>query len=364
MSHELRTPLSAILLWTTLIEEEKLEEREQLQEALAAIKHSAEELQALIDNLVETTRIVSGRFTLQRTVGEIATVVEAAIAQVQPAAQAKQIPLHRQIEPASAPVDRARLQQTLVLLLQNAIKATPPGGRVELSVGVHDEEMRIAVHDTGAGLTPERLARVFSGPPPSAQAKAPRTDAGLGYGLIVAQQLVRAHGGVLTAASGGPGQGATFTIRLPLDPTRAITAVAPEAHGTAQTLHGRRVLLVVDDAELRHHLAAGLHDAGAAVSAVDSAPAAAEAAERQYHDVIVCDLALPTIDAGELLQDLREHEVTHARPHAPALALAHADHADAASLALKHGFMRCLQAPVDPATLAAAAAACLAANPR
>lgn len=354
VSHELRTPLSAILLWTTLIEEEKLYEPEQLREAVDVIKRSAEEQQALIENLVTSSRIVAGRFRLDRRPIRIEPILRAAAESVRAAAEQKRVSVNVSADPtATAPVDRARLELAVTPLLHNAVRFTPAGGRVELTASSTSATLHVVVSDTGAGIEPERLARIFAGPE-GAQGKAPRTEAGLGYGLVVARQIVEAHGGVLAAESAGANRGATFTIRLPLDPAHPIRRPdSPSAREAAPPLKKRRVLLVVDDPDLRQALASGLSAAGAEVDAVDSAPAGYESCERHRPDAIVCELSLPTIDAATFLRELRGTEDDSSTTRLPAVALASGENAADAARACELGFDRCVTVPVDPEELVA-----------
>lgn len=350
VSHELRTPLSAILLWTTLVEEEKLEDPEQLREAIDTIRRSAEEQQALIENLVNTSRIVAGRLRLDRRAAEILPVVRAALESVAPAAQKKQLILTSKAAPENlaAPVDRDRLQQALTHLLLNAVKFTAAGGRIDVAVRAAGGELEIAVTDTGQGIAPERLPRLFGGPVGDRR-KAPRTEAGLGYGLLVSRRLAEAHGGALTAHSPGPDRGATFTLRIPLDASRRVAPAA--ARAPALPLAGRTVLLVIDEPDTRRALTDGLADAGAHVASVDCAPAAWESFESRRPDAIVCDLALPTIDACDFLNDIRRAEAEAGAAPAPAIGLAAVENAPEIARAHQCGFHRSFVAPFDPQQL-------------
>lgn len=218
-SHELRTPLSAILLWTGLIEEEKLTEPAQLREALEAIRHSAEEQQALVENLVGTARILSGRLRLDRQHAALHSILQAALESVETAARQKQIVVRCPAGPEDFQViaDRDRLQQAFTLLLSNAVKFTPIGGRVDVVTSRTNDQLQVAITDTGAGLAREELPRLFDGSPVP-QRVAARTECGLRFGLVVTRRIIEMHDGTIAAASAGLGQGATFTVRLPLAP--------------------------------------------------------------------------------------------------------------------------------------------------
>jgi signal transduction histidine kinase len=217
ISHELRTPLSAILLWTSLIEEEKLTEPDQLREAVEAIRHSAEEQQALVQNLVDTARILSGVLKLDPHPTLLSIVVRTAHENAATSAKEKQITLEPPLAPEEVriPVDRERLQYALQLLLSNAVKFTPEGGRIAIAGKRTGQDIFITVTDTGAGIAPDALPRIFDGPQMHRRLAA-RTESGLGFGLLVARKLIELHHGALTAESAGPNRGATFTVRLPI----------------------------------------------------------------------------------------------------------------------------------------------------
>lgn len=358
VSHELRTPLSAILLWSTLIEEEKLHGGEELREALDVIKRSAEEQQALIENLVATARIVGGRIKLDRRDQALAPIIRSAVDDVRSTAEQKQLLLHEAIEPGglSAPVDQNYLRQALTHLLRNAVRFTSPAGRVDVLLRQVAEEVQIEVIDTGIGITAEQLPSIFHGPAGN-QPKAPRTEAGLGYGLLVARRIVQAHGGTLAASSAGAGRGAVFTIRLPLDASRPIVPAGEEDPDRRfRPLERRHLLLVVGEsgAERRTILRA-LQEAGADVTLVHDVAAALGASVQRPVDGLVCDFTGDGLDPAVFLHAWREHETARHLQAAPALAVSPA-HAQAT--ALDAGFDRSLPADLAPPALVAALAEC------
>lgn len=355
VSHELRTPLSAILLWTSLIEEEKFEDPRQLRDAIEAIKRSAEEQQSLIQNLVNTGRIVAGSLRLDRQYVEIAPFIRTVVENASPAALQKQIELAGSAEPdaGAAPLDRDRLQQAIAHLLSNAVKFTPPGGRVNVVARRIGAELEIAVSDTGAGIAAGKLPLLFAEVLRSPKT-APRTECGLGFGLLVARRIVELHGGTLSATSPGEGQGATFIVRLPTDANRILDpAATTDSANATLVLATRHIQLIVDEVDTRRNLAAALEQAGASVSAADSVPAAMESCERRRPDALVCDLILPTIDAREFLRDLRDTAAETGGVRLPAFALAHDRSPADLARAMEKGFQDCLPARVDPRRLIA-----------
>jgi signal transduction histidine kinase len=217
ISHELRTPLSAILLWTSLIEEEKLIEPDQLREAIDAIRRSAEEQQALVQNLVDTARILSGALKLDLQPTSLSVIVRTAHENTAASANEKKLTLESPAAPEEvrASIDRERLQHALRLLLSNAVKFTPEGGCIAIAGKQTGQHVLVTITDTGAGISPEALPRLFDGPQMHRRLAA-RTESGLGFGLLVARKLIELHHGTLTAESPGPNRGATFTVRLPV----------------------------------------------------------------------------------------------------------------------------------------------------
>jgi CheY-like chemotaxis protein len=289
--------------------------------------------------------------------------VEAVVALMQPGAEAKGIRLESQIDGPAGPVfgDPARLQQVVLNLVANAIKFTPSGGRVEVRLARQGREVAIRVRDTGRGIAAEQLSQVF-GRFGSAHATT-RSGGGLGLGLAIVRHLVELHGGIVNAASPGIGQGATFTVTLPLTDEGPVDETSYQhiaARGRASdrlpALNGIRVLVVEDDADTRELLRAILARCGAEVTVAANGGAALQALERAPYDVLVSDIAMPGGDGYDLIRKVRALDAERGGS-IPALALtAYArsqDHAEA----IAAGYQQYAAKPIEPADLAAAVAA-------
>jgi signal transduction histidine kinase len=228
VTHELRTPINAVIGWAAILRRAPATDHESFAQALDSIERNARLQAVLIKDLLDMSRIVAGQLQLEKQRLALATVIDAAINVVRPAAEAKQICLH--IEKMFAPVyvsgDAARLQQVLWNLLSNAIKFTPEHGRVEIKLETYGAQAQVSVSDTGKGIRANFLPFVFDRFRQDESCAATRHE-GLGLGLAIARHLVQLHGGVIDAASQGENLGSTFTIRLPLlaaDPIRPLEA--------------------------------------------------------------------------------------------------------------------------------------------
>lgn len=361
VSHELRTPLSAMVLWTSLIEDQKIVDPDQLAEALSAIKRSAEEQRQLIEDLVDTSRIVAGKLRLELKEIHLAAVVAPGLDAVRALAQEKGVTIDAQLDPAADAVqaDGARLKQVVANLATNAVKFTPAGGRVTVKLHRFENDVHLVVTDTGEGISPEFLPHLFDR---FSQDKriGKRPDKGLGLGLAITKQIVELHGGSITVESAGIGCGSTFTVRLPLREITGRTENALVRGDKAQlagVLTGRRVLLIEDVAATRRALTAVLQEAGATVDAADSAPAAWEALERNRPDIIVSDLGLPTIDGYTLIRQIRAAEAETKTTPVPAVALTAFAGEGINHKAIAAGFQTCLTKPIEPLRLATTLAA-------
>ncbi|HTO03805.1 MAG TPA: ATP-binding protein, partial [Opitutus sp.] len=354
VSHELRTPLSAIVLWTSLIEDHKIVEPAQLAEAIKAIKRSAEEQRELIEDLVDTSRIVAGKLRLEPRQIELPAIVHSGVECARSQATEKNITLEEHVDPKVNVVtaDGARIKQVVSNLVHNAVKFTPDGGKVSIELRRVDDVVQIAITDTGVGMSTEFLPQVFDRFTQVEDAST-RTQSGLGLGLAIAKQIVEMHGGRINVESPGIGCGSKFTVELPL-PSIEGQALAPSPDDRPQitgVLAGRRVLLIEDVAATRRALTAVLQEAGAQVDAVDSAPAAWEAFERRRPDVIVSDLGLPTIDGYAFMRQVRETETSLHTSQIPAVALTAFAGESVNGKALKCGFQTCLTKPIEPLRL-------------
>lgn len=352
ISHELRTPLSATLLWAKLLAGQA--STPQLKEGLEAIEKSAKEQQALIEDLVDTSRMVAGKLRLQMKETPLLPLVHSVLEIMRPTATEKAITIIESLD-AHAGVVRAdplRIKQVLNNLLTNAVKFTPSGGRVSIAMERNGNLVQIRVADTGQGIPGEFLDRVFDRFT-QADPSGVRHTGGLGLGLSIARQLVELHGGTITAESEGLAKGSAFTVRLPLP-----QIVLPANHASPPSrrmpgLGGLNLLLVEDVEETRKALVAVLTGAGATVIATDSAESALTEFNRMRPDLILSDIGLGRVSGHELIQRIRQIEAEKNSAPCPALALtAYADEKNR-SLALESGFQQILVKPVEPLLLLA-----------
>ena len=308
LSHELRTPMTAILGWARMLPVMNPSDP-MFPEAIRSIGRSANLQAKLIDDVLDVSRIVSGKLRLGVENIDVAPILQSAVEAVRPSANAKQITLVTSISPdvGAATLDPTRLQQIVWNLLSNAVKFTPKGGRVELGGSRTSSHVQISVIDTGEGIEPSFLPYVFE-PFRQAETASTRTHGGLGLGLSIVRYLAEAHGGKVMAESTGRGKGARFTVTLPIRAVRVTeddSAQAPWKKAASFPLIGRSILVVEDDSEGRELIAAALRFAGANVSAVDSADAALEYVKDQHPDLVLTDIAMPGMDGYALQRKLR-----------------------------------------------------------
>jgi signal transduction histidine kinase/ActR/RegA family two-component response regulator len=363
VSHELRTPLNAILGWTWLLASGKLDP-ETARRAVTTIERNGRAQSQIIDDLLDVSRIITGKLRLKLHRVDLKAVIEAAIDAVRPAADAKGIRIEVRADPALPPVqgDPDRLQQVVWNLLSNAVKFTPGEGRIEVRLERLGGQGRIQVADTGMGIRKDFLDYVFDRFR-QADSSSTRAHGGLGLGLSIVRHLVELHGGTVRAESEGEGKGATFSVAIPLAPSaqaappmasppRGEVPLAPEATRELQDL---RVLLVDDEPDAREMLPHLLEPFGARVVVTASAAEALEALQRGQIDVLVADIGMPDEDGYALIGKVRE--LDGAIREIPAIALtAYAGEGDR-QRALTAGFQMHLPKPVDPRELAAAVAA-------
>ncbi len=361
VSHELRTPLSAIVLWTSLIEDQETIDPQQLREALDSIKRSAEEQRELIEHLVDTSRIMSGKLRLDRRDIDLGTVVRAGIDPWREGARSKQITLVDTI-PADVGMfhaDPRRFTQLVSHLVENAVKFTPVGGRISVELSRDPSGgAELVVRDTGIGIAREHLEQIFERFVQVEHARV-RTESGVGLGLAIARQIAELHGGTIHAESNGVGSGTVLRVRLPAAAQDPNAGIAPSREKThlQGLLAGRHVLLVEDAAATRRALTAVLVEAGADVQAVDSAPSARDVFDRRRPDVIVSDLGLPVVDGFTLLRQIRETEELSHTPPVPAVAVTAFAGDAICEQAFESGFQTCLTKPVEPFHLVSTLAA-------
>ena len=351
VSHELRTPLSAILLWAKMLRSSTVTEPQRA-EGMDAIARSAEAQRELIEDLLDTGRIVAGKLRLAVRTFELAGLVREAADGVRPAADARRVNLQVTVGPSvdSVQADPDRLRQVLWNLLSNAVKFTPADGRVDVDCQRAGDEVQLTVSDTGRGMTAEQLPHVCER---FWQADAAgRQNKGLGLGLAITKQLVELHGGTIEVASDGPGRGSTFTIRLPL-PAKAAHSRPPARKTTRASaqLNGVRLLLVEDDPATRNALTAVLRAAGAEVTATDTVAAALASYQAGPPDVIVSDIGLPDGDGNDLIRQVRTDEADRKAAATPAIALTAMVRRQDRRRSAESGFQQHLAKPVDADTL-------------
>ncbi|MEA5582386.1 chemotaxis protein CheB [Nodularia harveyana UHCC-0300] len=364
LSHELRNPLNSMLGWSNLLQRKQFDQ-ETISQGLAAIERSAQAQAHLITDLLDISRISAGRLRMDTQQIDLVSVIESAIEVVRFSAEAKNIQIVRQLTPAPTSMvgDGNRLQQVFWNLLSNAIKFTPVGGKVTITLNYTDFQAQILVSDTGHGITADFLPYVFERFR-QADGSRTRSNPGLGLGLSIVRYLVELHGGTIAAESQGEGQGATFTVRLPLQsPKQQIsspTFTEPAAcinqpelpMDEIPSLEGVRVLVVDDQAEIIQLFKKVLEQSGAEMTGVESAKEALATliANPGGYDALLSDIGLPEEDGYSLIRQVRELS-PEAGGKIPAAALtAYAEYADHTE-ALAAGFQMHFAKPISPAQL-------------
>jgi len=357
LSHELRTPLTAILGWARLLRGGNLPEGT-AGGALETIERNARAQSQLIDDLLDVSRIVTGKLRLDTRPIEIGRIIEAAVESVRPAARAKNIRLEVELEPLGGPLlgDAGRLQQVAWNLLSNAVKFTPEGGRVGVLLRRAGPHAEVRVEDTGQGIGADFLPHVFDRFR-QADGSTTRSHGGLGLGLAIARHLVELHGGAISADSDGEGRGASFTVRLPLPAAPSAGArpeqkpagvVSPAASPVA--LKGLRVLVVEDETDTRELVTFALTAAGAEVKTASRAREALDTLEGWTPDVLVSDIGMPGVDGYAFIGEVRRREAdTGVR--LPAVALTAYAGVEDRRRAVAAGFQTHLAKPLDPAEM-------------
>ncbi len=361
VSHELRTPLTPILIWTRMLRSGRLD-TETAARGVATIENSAKAQVQLIEDLLDVSRIITGKLRMKRESFELAPVIHAAIQSVRLAAEAKGVEVSVDLDPAAGVLfgDPNRLQQVVWNLLSNAIKFTPAGGHVEIGLVRAAGAIELTVSDTGKGISESFLPHVFDRFR-QADSSTTRAHGGLGLGLAIVRHLVEQHGGTVEATSPGENRGARFTVRLPapmdapLRPDESATPSVPPSNALA----GTRVLAVDDDPDTCTALAMLLESHGADVRTAQSADDALRALRAWHADVVVSDIAMPDVDGYELLQRLQRFE-REGGVRLPAIALTAQARAEDRASALAAGFAVHLAKPVEPAQLIGAVAALIA----
>jgi two-component system CheB/CheR fusion protein len=348
ISHELRTPLNTIRLWARMLTSDRLSEQDRA-EGIRMIDRSAEAQQHLIDDLLDVSRMSSGQLRLNLRETRLSDAVRAAIDSVQPSADVRRVHINSQLSNAIGAVraDPERIQQVVWNLMSNAVKFTSPGGHVDVRLSREDDSVIIEVQDTGVGIRSDFLPHVFERFR-QAEVVTTRQHGGLGLGLAIAKQLVELHGGDISAHSGGPGQGATFTVRLPLPPLNvASDEQTPRPANLASELGGLRILLVEDDEGSRVATCRAIELRGARVTAVGDATAALTAYTQTRPDAVVLDIGLPGEDGYSLIQRIRNLETAEQLPRTAVIALTAFARTEDRKRCLEAGFDEHLPKPVD-----------------
>jgi PAS domain S-box-containing protein len=360
LSHELRTPLNAILGWATVLRR-KADEPGTLAQAIDVIERNARVQNQLIADLLDMSRIVSGKLRLDVQRVDLPPLIEAAVESVRPAADARGVRVQCVLDRVSHPVhgDPARLQQVFWNLLSNAVKFTPRGGRVQVVMSRVGSHVEVAVSDTGIGMEAAFLPYAFERFR-QADASAARQHGGLGLGLAIVKELAELHGGRVRAASGGSGQGSTFVVELPMAPVNSVApatetdraeAPGPEVTSTI-ALDGVRILVVDDEPDSRELVRRTLAERGAEVTVAGGAEEALAAIARDPFDVLVSDVGMPGTDGYALIAAVRREG--HA---VPALALTAFARSEDRTRALLAGYQLHLSKPAEEAELLASVAA-------
>jgi PAS domain S-box-containing protein len=382
LSHELRTPLNAILGWAHILRTGGVPPQD-VATGLETIERNARLQTQLIEELLDMSRIISGKLRLDVQPVDLQLVIADAVESMRPAADAKNIKLHKLLDPSASTIngDPNRLQQVLWNLLSNAIKFTPKGGNVQVILRRVNSQVEVSVSDTGQGIHPDFIPQLFNRFT-QADASSTRRHGGLGLGLAIVKHLVELHGGSVRASSPGEGQGSTFTIRLPLSIVRQHTplerTVKPRADAAAADaeaesfsllvgrdeqrvdLAGVRVLVVDDELDARVLIRRVLESCHAEVVLADSAAAALETLERagdgeRPPDVLVCDIGMPDVDGYQLLQRVRSLQGAEGK-RLPAVALTAMARSEDRRRALLAGFQLHVAKPVEPVELVVAVA--------
>jgi signal transduction histidine kinase/CheY-like chemotaxis protein len=352
MSHELRTPLNAILGWTRLMKLGSVQPA-RVPHALAIVERNAVAQTELINDLLDVSRIITGKLRLNVESVDLPAVVREALETVRPAADARGIQLHAVIDSHAGPIkgDPDRLSQIFGNLLSNAVKFTPKGGRVRVHLEKANSMCRFTVQDNGAGIDAGFLPHVFDRFRQADQTIT-RRHGGLGLGLSIVKHLVELHGGTVEAQSAGPNQGATFTLTIPLAAIQTATDTVAHSGADAnlKSLKGLRVLVVDDEADARELIAEILANAGVEVRTASNANMAMRELQSFVPHILVCDIGMPGEDGYSLIQRIRQLPPENGGRVRAAAVTAYARGEDRRR-ALAVGFNLHLAKPVDPSEL-------------
>jgi signal transduction histidine kinase/ActR/RegA family two-component response regulator len=355
VSHELRTPLTAVLGWAHMLRADDVP-ADRLSHGLAVIERSARAQSRLIDDLLDVSRIVSNRLRMVREAVSLAQVVEAALDQMRPQAEAKQVEIHTDVSDSAFVLgDPRRLEQVVSNLVWNAIKFTEPPGEIRVLLTRSGRDMVLSVSDTGVGISSAFLPYVFEWFR-QADARA-RSQSGLGLGLGIVRHIVQLHGGSVHAESAGTGHGATFTVTFPVHEPALFGVSAPDPAQPSTTRHrldSTRVLVVEDDDDARELVRTALENAGASVDTVATASDARREMLTGPPDVLISDIRMAEEDGYSLMRSLRQAGID-----TPAIALTAYARVEDAEQARAAGYQVHMTKPVDAARLVDAVATLL-----
>jgi PAS domain S-box-containing protein len=365
ISHELRTPLSAILGWTRMLRMGQLS-TDNAAKALDTIERNARTQAQLVDDLLDVSRIITGKLRMDVRPSDPSSFIDAAVEAVRPAAEAKGVHVQKVVDtaPIAIPGDPVRLQQVVWNLLSNAIKFTPRGGRVQIRSERVNSHLEIVVSDTGQGIPADFLPHVFDRFRQADQ-KASRHHGGMGLGLAIVRHLVELHGGSVSASSEGEGKGATFTVMLPITPVYQVDSSGSRVHPAARELlpadditdrlDGLTVLIVDDEPDTRELLRQGLEYCGAKVRVAGSAAEALTDLKLELPDILISDIGMPGSDGYDLIRQVRRLPAARGGKIA-AIALTAYTRTEDRLQALRAGYDMHVPKPVELAELVAVAA--------
>ena len=361
VSHELRTPLNAILGWVTLLRTGNLAP-DRITQALETIDRNVRAQAQLIDDLLDVSRIISGKLSLSMETTDLGDIVRAAVDSLRPVAADKNIELSCDVVGLEIPAlgDASRLQQVVWNLLSNALKFTPPGGHVAVTLRARETDTELSVSDDGEGIPESALPQIFDRFK-QAESSITRSHGGLGLGLAIVRHLVDLHGGQVSAHSEGAGKGATFSVSLPRAKSEHQRQQRPRRGSSTKLVEpnrlvGLRILLVEDDADGREVIATLLRHQGASVDAVSNVPDALRALDAGVPDVLLSDIGMPDEDGLSLLRKVRARGAD-AGGKVRALALTAFARAEDRAQSLLAGFDDYITKPVESADLIQAVAA-------
>jgi PAS domain S-box-containing protein len=359
LSHELRTPLNSMLLWVQLVRQH-IENRAQVTRGLAAIERGIGIQTQLISDLLDVSRIISGKLQLEVQPLDLTTTIKAALEGLWPAIETKQLRLQTSIDESARLVtgDPARLQQVIWNLLSNAIKFTPKGGQIHVTLKLVDSQMQLEVSDSGQGIAPELLPHIFERFQ-QGDSSSNRVHGGLGLGLAIVKHLVELHGGTVAASSAGLGKGATFSVLLPIlavDNSLPLPA-NPDDHqrGRLSRLDGTRILLVDDDVDACAAMSRILEQKGAEMATAADVDSAIAELEQFKPQVLVSDIAMPERDGIELIREVRARGYSYQA--LPAIAITAFARPEDRSRVLQAGYQAYATKPINATELTAMIAA-------